>query len=435
MTTGALRILACADVHLGRRSGGLPVELAEELTPAAAWERTVAYAISERVAALVVCGDLADEANAYYEALAPLERAAAALAAAGIPFVTVAGNHDWDVLGRLADAAPAGAVTILGRGGRWQHLDLIGAGGERVRLFGWSFPQRTVTESPLATFPLGDIDPGSASLGLLHADLNAAGGGYCPVSRAALLAVPLDGWVLGHVHQPTPVVALTGRPFVMYPGSLQGLDAGVGERGVHGPWLLEVSGAGVRPRPMPLAAVRYDECAVDLDGARVTGEVQVRLTQAVRDYAAAARAATPGLRCTVLRLRLGGRTGVSRDAIEEQLRELQQIGDLGDGLRVVLDDWSVRTLPPIDLAGLRTAQTPLGAAVRLWLELTSPAELDARTQAALADLQGRLADYAARGYATLGPARPDLGCCRDLLAAQAERLIEALYAQKERADG
>lgn len=432
---GGMRLLVCADVHIGRRSGGLPAELAEELTPAAAWERTVAYAISARVAALVVCGDLADETNAFYEALAPLERAAAALAAAGIPFVVVAGNHDWDVLGRLADSTRAGEVTLLGRGGRWQHLDLLQAGGGRVRLFGWSFPQRAVLESPLPDFPLEDIEPGTVNLGFLHADLNASGGGYCPVSRAALLAVPVDGWVLGHVHQPTPVAALTGRPWVVYPGSLQGLDAGVGERGRHGPWLLEVGAAGVQARPVSLAAVRYDECSVLLDGARSTGELQVLLTQTLRRHVAAIRQDDSSLRCAVVRLCLGGRTALARQVIEEQLRELQQVSDLGDGLRVVLDGWSVRTLPPLDLEALRQTQTPLGAAVRLWLELCGQTPLEAGTSAALAGLQEHLAEYAARGYTSLGPARPDLAYCRELLAAQTERLIEALYSQKERSDG
>jgi DNA repair protein SbcD/Mre11 len=435
MTKAGLRILACADVHIGRRSAGLPADLAEELTPAAAWERTVAYAISERVAAVVVCGDLADETNAYYEALGVLERGASALAAAGIPLIAVAGNHDWDVLGRLADSAPPGAVTVLGRGGRWEHLDLVDAEGQCVRLFGWSFPQRSVTDSPLAAFPLADIDPARAALGLLHADLDAAGGTYCPVSRAALAAVPLDGWILGHVHQPTPAAAVTGRPFVMYPGSLQGLDAGPGERGAHGPWLLEVLTTGVRARPVPLGLLQYDEYAVDLDGARVIGDVQLRLTQALREYVAAAQAQTPGLRCAVLRLRLGGRTAVPRVAIEEQLRELTQAGDLGGGVRVVLEAGTVRTMPPLDLAALRTTPTPLGVAVRLWLELTGEGALEPATNAAVLDLQERLTDFAARGFASLGPTRPDLRTCRDLLASQAERLIEALYAQKEGSDG
>ncbi len=435
MVAGALRILVCADVHIGRRSGGLPAELAEELTPAAAWERTVAYAISARVAALVVCGDLADETNAYYEALAPLERAAAALALAGIPFIAVAGNHDWDVLGRLADSAPAAGLTVLGRGGHWQHLDLAGTGGGRVRLFGWSFPQRTVAESPLPDFPLGDIEPGTVNLGFLHADLNASGGGYCPVSRAALLAVPLDGWVLGHVHQPTPVAAVAGRPWVLYPGSLQGLDAGPGERGRHGPWVLEVGPDGVRAWPLPLATVRYEECSVVLDGTRSTGELQVLLTQTLRRHVAAIRQDDPALRCAVVRLCLGGRTTIARQTIEEQLRELQQVNDLGDGVRVALAGWSVRTLPPIDVEALRRTPTPLGAALRLWLELSGQTPLEAGTNAALAGLQEQLAEHAARGYASLGPARPDLAYCREVMTAQTERLLEALYSQKERSDG
>lgn len=428
------RILACADVHIGRRSAGLPAELAAELTPAAAWERLVAYAIRQEVDALVVCGDLTDEANSYFESLGPLERAVRALAAARIPFVTVAGNHDWDVLGRLADSA-TGPITVLGRGGRWEHVDITGRAGDRVRLFGWSFPQRAVLEPPLASFPRADVVPGMASLGLLHAEVGASGGRYCPVARSALTAMPVDGWVLGHVHQPTPPAAVGGRPFVVYAGSLQGLDAGPGERGAHGVWEIEAVPGGVRARFAPLAAVQYDECEVGLAAADSAGEVQVRLAQALREYAVAARQANPFLTHAVVRLCLTGRTAVPRDLISEQLLALQQSGDLGTSVRLILDAWSVRTLPPIDSDALRNAQTPLAAAVRLWQELTGAAALGAATQAALESLRDRLGEHAARAYPALGQARPDAQTCRELLAAQTEQLIEALYAQKERADG
>lgn len=429
------RILACADVHIGRRSAGLPADLAAELTPAAAWERLVAHAIRQRVDALVVCGDLADEANSYFESLAPLERAARLLAEAGIPFIAIAGNHDWDVLGRLTEAA-AGPVTVLGRGGRWEHTDVLGrAAGDRVRLFGWSFPQRAVTESPLAEFPLQDIESGMASIGLLHAELNAAGGRYCPVSRAALEAVPLDGWVLGHVHQPTAPGAAGGRPFVVYPGSLQGLDTGPGERGVHGVWEVEALPTGVRTGFVPLTALQYDECTASMDGVTSAGAAQVRLTQVLRDYAGTAREANPTLTCAVLRLRVAGRTALPRHLIMEQLQALQASGDLGVGVRLVLDEWAVRTLPPIDVETLRHTQTPLGAAVQLWLELTGEAGLAPATLAAVEALRARLAEHAARAYPALGEARLNTQTCRDLLAAQTERLIEGLCAQKERADG
>ena len=104
-------------------------------------------------------------------------------------------------------------------------------------------------------------------------------------------------------------------------------------------------------------------------------------------------------------------------------------------MRLVLDEWAVRTLPPIDVETVRHTQTPLGAAVRLWLELTGEAGLAAATLAAVEALRARLGEHAARAYPALGEARLDTQTCRDLLAAQTEQLIEVLCAQKERADG
>jgi hypothetical protein len=269
---------------------------------------------------------------------------------------------------------------------------------------------------------------------LLHADLNATGGRYCPVSRGALDAVPLAGWLLGHLHQPTPPAAAGGTPFVVCTGSLQGLDGGPGEGGPHGAWEVEASAAGVETRFLPLAAVQYDPCTVDLNGADTTGEVQVRLMAALRDQAAAAQRLNPALRCLVLRLCLGGRTAVPREVLVEQLQALQQAADLGTAARIVLEAWALRTLPLLDLEALRAAPTPLGAAVRLWHELTGAEGLSPASQAALGALQERLAEHAARAYPDLGPAHPDVGFCRELLAEQAEGLIEALHAQKAVAD-
>lgn len=424
------RILACADVHLGRRSAGLPPDLAASLTPAAAWERLVQQAVREQATALVVCGDLVDEANAYFEALAPLERAALALAEVGTALVVIAGNHDWDVLERLAASASV-PIHVLGRGGRWSHLDLTGPAGERLRLFGWSYPERAVTASPLAAFPSHEVLPGAANLALLHADLEASSGRYCPVSRAALTALPVDGWLLGHRHRPSAAPAPGAAPFVLYAGSLQGLDAGPGERGSHGAWAIEAGQGAVEVRWVPLAAVQYDDLAVDLDGVADTGALQGRLAAALRQHLAGAAATQPGLVSMVLRLRLQGRTALPREAIAEQLEALRQTSDVGGALRCVVESWSVRTLPPVDLAVLRRSPTPLGAACRLWEELNGTGEPGVAAQRALEALQERLAEAAARACPGLEAGRPALAVCREILAEQTERLIEALLAQKE----
>ncbi len=425
-----VRILACADVHLGRRSAGLPADLAASLTPAAAWERLVQRAVRERVTALLVCGDLVDESNAYFEALAPLERAAEALAEAGTALVVIAGNHDWDVLERLA-ASTSLPIRVLGRGGRWGHLDLAGSAGERLRLFGWSYPERAVTASPLAAFPVQDVLPGAVNLALLHADLEACGGRYCPVSRAALTALPVDGWLLGHRHLPSAAPAPGAGPFVLYAGSLQGLDTGPGERGSHGVWSIEAGPGGTRVDWLPLAAVQYDDLVISLDGVADSGALQIHLAEALRRHLAAARAVSPGLSCAVLRLCLRGRTALSRAAIAAQLEALQESPDVGGAVRCGVTSWSVRTLPPLDMALLRRSQTPLGAACRLWEDLAGEGPLGASAQRAVEALQERLGAYAARACPGLEASPPALAVCRDLLSERTERLIEALVAQKE----
>jgi hypothetical protein len=131
------------------------------------------------------------------------------------------------------------------------------------RLVGWSFPTKRVAESPLTSLPRGLAESGTATLGVLHCDLDASGSDYAPVGSAELAATGFDAWLLGHVHKPHP---LNERP-VGYLGSMTGLDAG--EPGAHGPWLVEVGGPGdVRATHVPLAPIRYETVEVGLGSVR-----------------------------------------------------------------------------------------------------------------------------------------------------------------------
>ena len=115
---------------------------------------------------------------------------------------------------------------LLGKGGTWEAATLEGD-GEKVTLWGWSFPAQQGTRSPLsdAGFPRG---PGP-NLGLLHCDRDQAGSPYAPVMSRELEAAGLDGWLLGHIHVPD---ALTAPSPSGYLGSVTG--ANPGEAGAHG---------------------------------------------------------------------------------------------------------------------------------------------------------------------------------------------------------
>ena len=264
-TASETRILFVGDMHLGRRLSSLPAGLrpgdrdAAQLGPRAAWEVVVQAALDEGVHAVALAGDVLDRSNALFEAYGLLQQGLERLTAAGITVCAVAGNHDTEVLPRLIRELPG--VHLLGPGGTWSELVVAGPDSPPVRLVGWSFPAHHHTESPLATPPPAAV-PGTVTLGLLHADLDAARSVYAPVASAELQATGYDAWLLGHVHQPGEFQA-GGAPF--YLGSLTPLTPN--ETGAHGPVLVKVSADGGRRdlngRRLCLAPLRWIHLAVD----------------------------------------------------------------------------------------------------------------------------------------------------------------------------
>lgn len=252
----ALRLLAVGDLHLGRRARRLPPSFgsnAEELTPEAAWRACVKLAQERDVDAVLLAGDVVERIEDRFRAYTALEAGVSELTEAGIRVLGVTGNHDVEALPRLAARLPK--FELLGAGGRWERADL---GNGALGLWGWSFPERSVRQNPLADFP-GRSAGGAAEIGLLHADLDAGASPYAPVPRTDLTASALDAWLVGHVHQPDD---LTGERPMGYLGSVLGTDPG--EAGARGPWLVEVAGPGeVRCTPCPLAALRWERIEVD----------------------------------------------------------------------------------------------------------------------------------------------------------------------------
>jgi exonuclease SbcD len=228
------RLLFIGDMHLGRTPSRLPDDLEElglrrsELGPAAAWRASIDHALSSEVDAVVLAGDVVEGIDDRFEAYRDLKAGALRLAAAGIPLIGVAGNHDVEALPRLARQIPA--FRLLGAAGRWETVDVATHSGVPLRLLGWSFPAQRVERNPLDSLDLESArQRGVATLGVLHCDVDAGSSRYAPVSSRALAALPVDGFLLGHVHRPD---RLEGDRPQGYLGSLVGLDPGVGCGGI-----------------------------------------------------------------------------------------------------------------------------------------------------------------------------------------------------------
>ena len=410
-----MKILAVGDIHLGRTPSRLPDELAgraRDLGPGEAWRRTVEFALREQVRAVLLAGDVVDRDDDFFEAYGALERGVRRLADDGIAVVGVAGNHDVEVLPKLARELPA--FRLLGAEGRWESVDIrtsAGCGGDGdegdgdgdgagddfggLTIWGWSFPQRQVSDSPLATLP-GERGKRLA-LGLLHCDRDATGGPYAPVASRELAAAGLDGWLLGHIHAPD---ALSADSPSGYLGSLSGLHRG--ETGVRGPWLMEVEGGRIESvEQVPLAPLRWARIDVDLEGIGEADDAKGRLIEALRAYDSNLAVelgiwpGTGGPNVVGVRLRLRGRSRFGT-AAASALREedLGQVFVGEGGVHYFVTDIDVETRPEIDLETLAARSDPPGLLAARLLLLDRPPGESPQRDALVAQARKRLRDEA-----------------------------------------
>ena len=357
-----VRVLCTGDLHVGRFPS-YATTADRSLSVESTWDRTVDWAIDQTVDAVALTGDVADQDNKLFEAFGPLKAGVERLAAAGIRTFAVAGNHDYDALHRLADLLDPAAFTLLGPRGTWTTADLVRDGTPVLRLVGWSFPDRYVRSSPLDAFP--SVEGDLPVLGLLHADLDQADSPYAPVRSTELAAAPVSAWLLGHIHRPS--FRVEGGRGLLYPGSLQPLDPG--ERGPHGPWLVTVDADGtVAADHHPLASVRYDEVAVNLEGVNDRKGAEKAIVDALSEHLRTAGEAQPQALYHVLDVRLEGRTplhgslaGIADELTEEAFPEGRATG--------VVRRVAVETRPAYDLRDIARRKDPAGAVAQLVLDV------------------------------------------------------------------
>ncbi|NOZ95739.1 MAG: DNA repair exonuclease [Acidobacteria bacterium] len=418
-------ILLVGDLHLGRRPAGLDGVLRElglaprELSAVVAWEATVQWAIRREVRAVILAGDVVEGMRDRFEAFTHLARGAQRLAGAGISLLAVAGNHDVEVLPRLAERLAK--VRLVGAGGRWEIVPVPGRDDEPpVDLLGWSFPAATVrddpTKDPSFEEALSRRREGARLIGVVHGDLDAPGSRYAPLSRHRLEQAPVDAWFLGHIHAPG---TLEGPRRLGYLGSVGALDPG--ETGVHGPWELELD-TGLTLRQIPLSPVRFENVELELaDDAPVNADTLLdTLARRIREQLAPSVEVTAGApRLLAVRLTLTGRPH-GRRAVDEIVR-LEPVERLfpGDDPPLVITRVTDRTRPAIDLEELAAAPTPAGELARILraLENGPPVEL-------LEEAKRAIAPWKDSGWT--GEAIPPPPETVELLRAAARRALQAV---------
>lgn len=431
----AVRILCSGDIHIGRRPTRLPEEAdSDQHSAAAAWRRLAQAALDASVDAVLLSGDVIDEENSRFAAFNVLEEGFASLREAGVPVIAVAGNHDHNLLARLARSGGAGGFRLLGADGRWERFVLERDGEPVLQVLGRSFTNRHSEGDPLADFN-AEIDRSLPAVGLLHADLDAGASLYAPVSAQALWEVPVDAWVLGHVHSARQLLREDGS-IIFYTGSPQPLDPG--ETGWHGAWLLELEpGRQPRLQPQPIATVRYDEVEIDVTGAESVEAVESAILSELAARARSIRAESGNVACWCCRLLVTGRTPLAgRPELANLAQPLQESPQHIESLLVAIDRVRFQTAPPLDIDSLAQQRNALGL-LASWLSALqtgeTPADLDEALKEAAAELEGlyALSYYQPLGYGGKAVAPPGGEALRKRLLERGMALLSALAAQKE----
>ncbi len=315
--------LHAADIHLDSPLKGLevyPDAPLEQLRGAVrrAFDNLVELALEERVAFVLLSGDLYDGDWKDYNTGLYLINRLGRLREAGIPVFVVAGNHDAASQITRSLTLPDNCLLFSHKAPETYRLDDLG-----VAIHGQSFFSRTVDVDLTRAYPQGDS--ALFNIGLLHTSLTGRPGHdvYAPCNLDGLRSRNYQYWALGHVHKRE---LLHRDPWILYPGNLQGRH--IGETGAKGCALVTVDeGCVTDVEFRDLDVLRWARCAVAVDGC----DREESLLEAVyRDLEQERRKANG--RPLALRLVLQGTTALHGRLHERAGHWQQEIRALAAGL-------------------------------------------------------------------------------------------------------
>ncbi len=426
-----MKLLCAADLHLGRRSclsGDIQHGLDEALfSCSTGWRRLVDLALREQVDALLLAGDIVDKANRFYEAFGPLERGISELSSDGVTVYAIAGNHDWESMDRFLGLSQSGLrFQLLGSSGRWEEVIHEGENGDKLRILGWSFPDRHYLQNPLQSLDHRHQDA-IPTLGIVHGEPGQRQGRYAPIALDNISSMGADMWVIGHNHNPR--LTDMGAVKILVPGSLQAMDPT--ETGSHGAWIVEMTpGATPIVQQLSISPVRYERLTVDVSG-KDPFELEIHLLEGVCELGEQV-ASSQAHQVLSLRVDVTGATQ-ERQAVERMAAELQGLTRKMNGLTVIVERVTTQLRPAVDLLQLAKDDSLPGALATLILDLQDPDSAVPRdllrdAMRSLTDVHNASCYSELKESKTLAPAE-----AKALLAEKATCLLDELLSQKEEA--
>lgn len=259
-----LRFLHSADLHLDAAFKGIssdapaPVRAALKRATFTAFARLIAAGCALRPDFVVLAGDIYNYEDGSLRAQLTLRDGCLKLQEAGVRVFIAHGNHDPYSKRSTSIQLPEN-VTVFGPD--TVEIAEVYRSAQLVAVVHGISHATDKERKPLARKFSRSLHD-AFQVGVLHCTLDtvASSDMYAPAMLKDLISSGLDYWALGHIHAPQVV---SRRPYVVYPGSIQGLH--INEQGRHGCMLAEVSADGtVSLAQLPLAPVLWQSVDVDI---------------------------------------------------------------------------------------------------------------------------------------------------------------------------
>ncbi|MHB1201421.1 MAG: metallophosphoesterase family protein [Polaromonas sp.] len=354
-----MRFIHAADLHIDSplrglsRYDGAPLDRLRGATRRAL-ERLVDMAIEEQVDFVLVAGDLYDRDWQDFHTGLFVREQMVRLGKKNIRAFMVQGNHDARGVITRQVPWPDNVKVFSSRTAETVRIDDLS-----VAIHGHSFQDREVPEDLVPGYP--DAVPGYFNIGLLHTSLTGMEGHdtYAPTSLPVIKTKNYDYWALGHIHARQVICE---QPRVVFPGNLQGRHAR--ETGPKGCELVDVQGAAIEARFVPLDVVRWHQIQMDLQPVKSLDDLPQHLTRALQ---AAVADAGDGDVLHAVRVLLTGQTHL-------HAMEARQPGTLAAAVQAAAQDVSNAEVwieqvkldlrSPVDRALLAQGNDALGELVR-----------------------------------------------------------------------
>jgi len=378
------KFIHAADVHLDSPLRGLsrydsaPAEAIRDACRRA-FENLVDLAIEEKVAFVLLAGDLYDGDWKDYSTGIFLGQQMGRLDQYNIAVFAVAGNHDAANRMTKALASPRNMRIFSSRKVETIRLDDL-----RVVIHGRSFGTQHVDENFATGFGVADKD--RFNIGLLHTSLDGREGHavYAPCSLDDLCSKGYQYWALGHVHKQEFV---SEDPWIVFPGCIQGRH--IRENGAKGCVVVTVEdGAVNQVGKVSLDVLRWVSCSIDITDATDMREVLERARKAILSERKSADD-----RPIAMRINFVGSTTISTELAAYPERFEQQIKALGAG--IANDDlWIERvenaTVGKLDLASTLSDGSTFGKLLQEILAIPDDPDEIAGLKEVMTDLRQKI---------------------------------------------